>query len=190
LKAQDTLVDINKLDTLLSSDGIVFLTYGGFLSQALIVGMTEALEKEAQVNDVSLKVSTNIFTIFIELAQNMMNYSKQKSKEGFDPKGLIVVGYNNTKNEYYILSRNVISALDKEKIEPKLKEVQALDKESLKNLYRELRKSSRGKHEKGAGIGFIEIARRCDAIEFTFSPIEENSYFFVIKTIIHNTQES
>ncbi len=179
-------MDINKIDALLSSDGIVFLTYGGFLSQALIVGMTEALEKEAEINDVSLKVSTNIFTIFIELAQNMMNYSKNKRQKGIDPKGLIMVGFDKNENSYYIISRNIIDADDKIKIEPRLAQIEGQDAEGLKTLYRELRKSGRDKHNKGAGIGFIEIARRCDKLEHTFSDIADGHYYFTLKTTIYN----
>ena len=87
--------DIKRLESMLEEDGVVFLTYGGFLTQSLISGMTEALEKEAQGSNISLKVSGNIFTIFIELAQNMMNYSKKVENGGFDPKGLILVGKTN-----------------------------------------------------------------------------------------------
>ena len=45
------------LEEILERDGIVFLTYGGFLTQPLIAGMTDALEAEAQRSDLSM---TNI----------------------------------------------------------------------------------------------------------------------------------
>lgn len=179
-------MDINKIDSLLSTDGIVFLAYGGFLSQALITGMTEALEKETEVHDVSMKVSTNIFTVFIELAQNMMNYSKQKNRDWFDSRGLMIVGYDTANNSYYVVSRNIVDINDKDRIEPRLANIEGLGAEELKSLYRELRKSGRDKHEKGAGIGFIEIARRCDKLEHYFTKLSEDSYYFVIKATVHN----
>ena len=181
---------LKELESILESDGIVFLNYGGFLTHSLIVGMTDALEKESENNDMSLKVTNNILTIFIELSQNMMNYSKKLSSEGseLDPTGLIMVGVNKNKSEYYIFSRNILNSSDKEKILPKIKEVQSLDKVSLKELYRKNRKSGLNKHEKGAGLGFIEIARKCDKINFSFDKIENKTdlYYFSLKATIDN----
>lgn len=175
------------LEEILERDGIVFLTYGGFLTQSLIAGMTDALEQEAQRNDLSVKISNDIFTIFIELSQNMMNYSKNKTQNGiqFDSKGLIIVGMNNEKTSYYIISRNVIDADDKGKVEKRLQEVEGLNKEELRALYRERRKSGRDKHDKGAGIGFVEIARRCDKIEHEFENVDSSRYYFTMKSTIN-----
>lgn len=174
------------LESILEEDGIVFLTYGGFLTQALIAGMTDALEKEAESNDLSPKAAGNIFTIFIELSQNMMNYSKSKADvdKKFDPKGMIIVGMDKNEDSYFIISRNLINLNDKEKIESRLKAIEGKDKEELRKMYRELRKSGRDKHNVGAGIGFIEVARRCDSVEHTFSKFNDEKYYFTFKSII------
>lgn len=181
-------MDFAKLEEVLEEDGIVFLTYGGLLSQTLIVGMTEALERESEANDINTRVSNNLFTIFIELSQNMMNYarSQKESDTAYDSKGLIVVGLERQKNTYYILSRNIVTVADKNKIAPMLEKIEPMDKEQLKQYYREMRKSGSGKHAKGAGIGFIEIARRCDRLEHSFEPMDEERYFFSIHTSIQN----
>ena len=71
--------NITEVQQIVNKDGIVFLTYGGFLTQTLISGITEALEKEAEESELSMGFANNIFTIFIELAQNMMNYAKSSS---------------------------------------------------------------------------------------------------------------
>ncbi len=180
--------NLGALESQLDNDGIVFLTYSGFLSQGLIAGMTEALEKEAEQNDVSTKISTNIYTIFIELAQNMMNYSKSKNSDtdSFDPKGLMLVGHDKENDAYYILSRNLVSDKDKEKLEERLKRVENLSKDELRELYRELRKQGKDKHDRGAGIGFVEMARRCDKMEHIFREAGTNRYHFIFKTTINN----
>lgn len=184
-------MQLSKLETILDNDGIIFLTYGGLLTQALIVGMTEALEKESEAHDISMKVSHDLLTIFIELSQNMMNYSKKSvaSTKVHDSKGLIIVGYSEEDNDYYVLSRNIVSSRDKEKIIPMIKQVLSLDKDELKLLYRELRKSGRGKHEKGAGIGFVEIARRCDSMECDFTDIDDDTHYFAFEAKIHNVKD-
>ncbi len=178
-----------KLDTLeniLEEDGIVFVSYGGFLTQSLIAGMTDALEKEAQNNELSQTISTNIFVVFIELAQNMMNYAKARSDldEIYESKGLIIVGQENNGQDYYIISRNLVDSADKEALEERLKMIEGRENGELRTLYREQRKVGKEQHNKGAGIGFIEIARRCDSVEHRFIPESDNRYYFTMKTLI------
>lgn len=112
-------MDIKVIQEIVEEDGIVFLTYGGFLSQTLIAGMTEALENEAEIGELNKGIANNIFTIFIELSQNMMNYSKTKFQDCVDLKsqGLIVVG-RNSNGSYYLHSQNIIDRQDRDKIEP------------------------------------------------------------------------
>lgn len=181
-------MDIEAVKSLIQRDGIVFLTYGGFLSQTIIVGMTEALEKEAEHSEISVGESADIYTIFIELAQNMMNYSKSidESSTKNRSEGLIIVGrVDNNDIHYYVLSQNVIALADKEKIEPKLKEIDNMNKDELKKRYRELRKSGKDTHEKGGGIGFYEIAKRSDKIEYSFKAINSQKYYFQFKAYIN-----
>lgn len=188
---KDRFMQFDTLENILEEDGIVFLSYGGFLTQSLIAGMTDALEQEAQKNDLSMKVSANIFTIFIELAQNMMNYAKTKSNaQRYESKGLLIVGTEMKDNQeyYYIISRNLIDAQDKGKVESRLSTIEGLDKEELRKLYREQRKAGKDKHNKGAGIGLIEIARRCDRIEHHFDDQKDGHFYFTIKAILHKEQ--
>ncbi len=175
--------DTKQLETVLAQDGILFLMYGGFLTQSLIVGMTEALEKESETNDLSAKVANNIFTIFIELAQNMMNYSKKVEKNGIDPKGLILVGRNEN-GKYYVLSQNIINEEDKKKIKEKLDNVKDLSKDEIKKLYRQARRSGKYTHQKGGGIGFYEIIKRSEEIDYSFEPITNGRYYFQLKAIV------
>jgi len=179
------MMDTKRLEKILNEDGIVFLTYGGFLTQSLIVGMTEALEKESENAEISKKTSNNIFTIFIELSQNMMNYSKshQQGDLKFDPKGMIVVG-KNTRDRYYVLSQNIIAIEDKNNIEPKLQEILATDLDGVKKLYKEARRSGKHSHSKGGGIGLYEVAKRCSSIKYDFEAINSDKFYFKFKAVL------
>jgi len=179
-------MNIKRLDANLKEDGIVFLAYEGFITQALIVAMTEALEKESETGELNMTTSTNILTIFIELSQNMMNYSKCKKGKTFnsDGKGMILVGFDKEKDKYYVMSRNYVLEEDKEKMEHKLEKIVLMDKEELRKYYREMRKKGSDKHIKGAGIGFIEIARKCEKMVYSFDKIED-SYTFTLKAILN-----
>lgn len=183
------LVNVDEVKELVKKDGIVFLTYGGFLSQTLITCFADAIEKEAEKNNVGIGDSSNILTIFIELAQNILNYSKTKEvgSEETRAEGMIIVGKSEIETgqqQYYIISQNIVALSDKEKMLPKFADIEALDKEGLKKRYRELRKSSKDAHEKGGGIGFYEIAKRSDRIEHEFIKLNEDKFHFRFKAFV------
>jgi len=177
------MFNIENLEKTLERDGIIFLTYGGTITQSLIVAMTETLEKETKDAELSLGLASKIFTVFIELAQNMMNYSKKMNKEGFDPKGLILVGRNKD-GYYYVYAQNIVNEEDKEIIEKRLEKILSLSKEEIKRLYREARKNGNNKHKKGGGIGFYEIARKSEKIEYNFIDLGNGKYTFQFKALI------
>ncbi len=176
-------MDLQALHSFVKRDGIVFLTYGGFLSQTLISGMTEALEKEAEYNELGMRLANNIFMIFIELSQNMMKYTSEHQRMSQHSEGLIIVGKTSA-NNYYVVSQNIVSKDDAAMMNERLKGITGLDTEMLKKRYRELRRSGRDSHEKGAGIGFYEIAKHSDSIEFEFVELDEKTSFFTFKASI------
>lgn len=183
-------MNVDNIQNMVEEDGIIFLSYGGFLTQTLIAGMTEALEKEAEYYELTMGIANNIFTIFIELSQNVMNYSKSQNIDSKEVKseGLIVVGKDEIGN-YYIHSQNIIAYEDKNKIESKLNEIVTLNRDELKKKYRELRRSGKDSHGKGGGIGFLEIAKRSDEIKFEFKKINEDKYYFHFISRINTKKE-
>ncbi len=170
------MISIEKLESVLEDD-IIFLTYGGSFSQSLIAGMTNVLEKEVEEDELSMRSANNIFVVFIELAQNIMNYSKKlEHSTKFDPKGLIFVGKRERK--YFICSQNIILLSDKERMEPKLEQIITSSPEEIKKLYREVRRSGRNAHEKGSGLGFLEVAKKAEKVSFEFKALSDERLYF------------
>ena len=179
-------MNISNIQKLVDNNGIVFISYGGILTQSLITSMIEALELETNQNNLNMGIASNLFTVFIELSQNMVNYSKSIKEDCQDivPGGLIVVSKNDEQTSYFIDSQNIISLNDRKKIEPKLEEIESLDRDGIKKRYKELRRSGKNAHEKGGGIGFFEIAKRCNMIEYNFTEINKDRYYFHLRTEI------
>jgi glucose-6-phosphate-specific signal transduction histidine kinase len=103
-------MNIYEIQKIVEKDGIIFLSYGGYLSQTLIAGMTDALEKESRENSLKMSTSINLFTIFIELLQNIMNHSKSTDihDENIHSHGLAWVTKDKNHN-YCIHSQNIVS---------------------------------------------------------------------------------
>ena len=167
---------------------IVFINHDGILSQNDIHSMTEALETDMEENELNIGKITNIATVFIEMSQNILNYSKSEKDHccNISSSGLILVSKN--EDNYCIQSQNIICAKDKDKIKAKLIEIDSLDKNGIKSKYRELRKNGRNTHSKGGGIGFYEIAKRCDRMDYGFIKLSEDRFIFHFKTKINSSK--
>ena len=160
---------------------VEIVKYEGVMTQNVIAAAMDNIESKIS----NIGIMGTVSTITIEYCQNMMNYSKNEDIDSRQivPAGTIEVQYIN--DEYYdIIATNIVSKEDKEKIEPKLIEIQGLDKQGIKKRYRELRKSGQNTHEKGGGIGMYEIAKVSDSIEYEFTAINEDKYYFMMKSFV------
>lgn len=143
--------------------------------------MTSALEKESENGNIGMTEAINIYAVFIEMAQNIMNYSRSSApgSNAQKPEGLIMVGRDpENSGRYYIQSQNAIMKEDREKIESKLIEISGLDAAALKKPYRELRRSGQNTHEKGGGIGLYEIAKAVTKLQYAFQKIDNSKVIF------------
>lgn len=153
----------------------IIVDYKGEFTQELVQKYMEKIEDNIE----NMGLMSNISTNFVEQFQNILNYGKSEDKDNNDitPIGSIILRKNSDET-YSIESSNIITASDKQKIEPKLFEIESLDRNGLRKRYRELRKSGENTHKKGGGVGFYEIAKRSSKIEYNFIQINEERFEF------------
>jgi len=159
----------------------ILIEYEGEFTQEIANKYMEVIEDKIE----NMGVMSNLSTNFIEQYQNILNYGKSKNIENqkITPFGSIKL-QKNPDNTYSIESLNIVSLADKQKIEPKLFEIQSLDKDGIKKRYRELRKSGINTHAKGGGIGMYEIAKRSSKIEYKMTQINEDRFEFKLLSFV------
>lgn len=176
-------MNISKIRTVMKEEGIVF-SFSGMISQSLTSFMVETAKKQLEERGEDSKTTRNMFLIAIEQLQNIMSYSKDKDTSNgskYISPGVMVIGIDSQKDKYYILSSNEVIESDKEKISKKIDKINLMNKEELRKLLREKLRSAEDKHERGAGVGFIEMAKRSsEALEYKFETIENKIYFHII----------
>ncbi len=172
---------------LIDDDGIIF-SYSGTISQSILASIGETIEKEFINSDVDVNTIHNIFAIFTEQMHNVMSYSKERIHKGnnqFESPGITVVGYDSVKQKYFVNSANIMDHEDEEKLIKKIEQINMLDKTELRQYYRELRRNGREKHSRGAGLGFLEMAKKSsEHLEYNITEIDSERSFFEIKVII------
>ena len=117
-----------------------------------------------------------------------MSYSNERIHMGdnaFESPGICVVGYDKRVGYYYVCSANVMSPESVPRLSEKLDKIIAMNKTELREYYKELRRSGKETHGRGAGLGFLEMAKRSALpIQYSISKLDNSKAFFEIKVYI------
>ena len=174
-----------ELKKYLQDNGILFC-YCGYMTEDILMGIGKAMKKKLELDDVDRKTSRSVFSVFVEQVQNVIRYSAEAEPDNEDAQlkfGLLTVGQEESK--VFINCGNVIRFEDVERLKTSLEKIKGLDKMGLKALWKETLKGEIPEGSKGAGVGFIAIARRAKGgIEFDFKKIDPSNYFFTLKAYI------
>lgn len=181
------MFDLNGFYNDLKRDGIIFC-FSGPISQSIVEGIGETLKQKMELEEAGLSTTQKVFGIFVEQMQNILNYSVERvtaesARDNEMRMGVLVVGQEG--GHFYVYCGNRVERERIGFLTERLTELNTLDKDQLKNLYRERRKNPVAEGSKGAGLGLIDMARKASRpIEFEFTPIDGDHSFFAIKVTI------
>lgn len=181
-------VELLKIKEELDDQGVIAL-FSGPLSQGMLNGLAKTLKAEMCTHNANEKTKTKVFSILVELMQNMINYSAQKAtylgdESGDIRFGIVAIAFQSSR--YVVLCGNRVEIEKKDILDSYLKKLLEMDKEQLKEFYKQKRREQElASDSKGAGLGFIEIARKSsEPFEYEIQEIDDNYAFFTIKTYI------
>lgn len=177
--------ELHSFRALLRKNGIMF-AYSGYVSEAVLSGVGEALKQKLSTEDADTKTIRSVFAIFVEQMQNIIRYSAEGDEKAADFElryGVLTVG--TLDGQYEVQAGNLILARDRERLLTRLSDISAMDKDQLKTAYKERLRAGPDDTSKGAGVGFIEIARRASApLSYDFLDIDAEHAFFALKASI------
>lgn len=175
-------MNISKIRYVMSDEGVVF-SFSGMISQSLTEFMIETATKQFEAKGHNKTFVKSLFLISIEMLQNVMSYSKQKlikNGDKFTSPGILIVGFDDEKQKYYVNTSNEIDEKDKIRVSDKIDKINALDETEQRKLLREKLKTAEDTHERGAGVGFIEMAKRSsEKLEYDFETLDDKLYFHI-----------
>ena len=136
------------------------LVYEGEITHQITKAFTSLTESNMAKEDESNSVQKKVFHVMVECLQNISKHADSYGSDDFlfAGRGIFMVSKN--QDEYNVTTGNII---ENEKI-PELTEIldhiNSLDKEGLKQLYKVQMREGRLSEKGGAGLGFIDIARK------------------------------
>lgn len=161
------------------------LVYQGEVNQVITKSFASLAEKNMESSNESNAIKKKLFHVMVECLQNITKHTSEKRlKEGdVSGDGILIVG--KYENEYDIITGNMIHNESIPSITEILENVNSLDKEGLKKLHMQKLKESTLSEKGGAGLGFVDIAKKTgEKLEYHFESIDDKKSFFVLKTKI------
>lgn len=184
--------DLFELRSILHKRGIIF-AYSGYVTEPVLSGVGEALKRKLAIDDADTKTLRSVFAVFVEQMQNIIRYSAEKLS--IDPPdgsvhplaeirhGILTIGKEGT--DYVVYSGNLVDREDVGRLRERLERIRGMNKDELRALHKEKLRSGPEKGSKGAGLGFMEIARRASKpIEFDFIDVDAKHAFFSFKATV------
>ena len=162
----------------------VMICFNGAFVHSIIEEIGNALRRYLEDNEEKKGSALDVFSVYIEQAQNVRNYlARKRFADATHPNALIIIG---RKAERYVVSSgNIVEEADRADLSRRLEQVRGLDAAGLRALFKERLRAPAAGREGGAGMGLIEIARRCaEPMQYSFRPVDGSHSFFCLTVIV------
>lgn len=152
----------------------VIFYYVGYFSQHIVAAMADAVNLQLEVAGVPGPTRRKLFSSFIEMAQNIIHYSADtlappSGTEGELRHGSVCIRQESD-GRFLLLCANPIEPRMADELRLKLEKLRSMTLAEIKQAYRQtLREDSAPEGSKGAGMGFLTVARDArEPLEFDF----------------------
>ena len=165
------------------------LVYEGEINHQITKTFTAMAEENMNKMSEDASVKKKVFHVMVECLQNISKHAEEPDND--DPTkgtGIFIVGRR--EEAYQIITGNMVDEKKKNDLTQMLDMINSLNKDELKELYQKQLKEGAISEKGGAGLGFIDIARKTgQKIEYYFDPLTDNQYFFLLRTTIARVQQ-
>jgi len=168
-------------------DHKVVLVYEGVVTHQVIKAFTSLTETSMETQMEAPATLKRVFHVMVECLQNLSKHAEciegNSSTSHRDGKGIFLLSKG---SDNYAVTTGNVTGKDKISSLTKLLDlINSLDKEDLKELYKERIKEGRLSDKGGAGLGFIDVARKTGSeLNYHFLPINDEYSFFIFSTKI------
>lgn len=152
-------------------DSDILMIYKGDFGKDSIMPIIQIIEERVKADQDSTNKA--FFLILVELLQNVSRHALHSGEKD----GIFVI--NQGEDGYRIAVGNVVDSETKEDLARRIDELNEMDIEGLRVLYKKTLREGSFSDKGGAGLGLIEIARKSrEKLDYTFDAIGDNLFFF------------
>lgn len=170
-------------------DQRISLVFSGMFSQQMLSLLGMSLRRVPN----SETVARRLFSLIIEMTQNIRHYSAQKvfSEQDGREIGIGIIGVGESSKHHIVSSGNYARPRDVDNIRARCEQVNAIaeDSRALRDLYKEVRSQNWridefGNQKPGANLGFIDMVRKSkNPLDYSIVQPKGEEYAFFVLTV-------
>lgn len=167
----------------------LILVYQGDFTQESTKSILSMAERNLDSSGEESSIKRKVFNVMVEALQNIVKHSDELV-DGQTRSHAAIFLIGREANRYSIMSGNPIRKDSVAGLKEKLDQINGLDKDGLKDLYKEIIKNTTISDKGGAGLGFVDMARKSgDKLEFDFPEMNSEYCFFCLKVNVARDTE-
>lgn len=181
------LEDISKI----TGNDELTLAYSGEFRDTLTDRIIELAETYFESSAQTAKLRKKTSFLVAECFQNVIRHGSKEAELIFDsPRRVESFVLRFHSGKCFILSENAVHNSNVDQLRALIEEVNSVDREKLRKLYRELLKKAEFTDHGGAGLGLIEMTRRSgNKLRYSFKKLDERYSVFHFMLILENKKE-
>jgi hypothetical protein len=167
----------------------LILVYQGDFTQESTKSILSMAERNLDSSGEDSSIKRKVFNVMVEALQNIVKHSDELV-DGQTRSHAAIFLIGKEANRFSIMSGNPVRKDNVPKLQQTLDHINGLDKEGLKELYKEIIKNTTISEKGGAGLGFVDMARKSGGkLEFEFPEMNSEYCFFCLKVNVPRETE-
>lgn len=169
----------------------LILVYDGDFTQETTKSILSMAERNLDSSGEDSGTKRKVFNVMVEALQNIVKHS---SEQGLQAGSLVsksaIFMISKDDKRYCVMTGNPIPKANVTGLTKNLEDLNSKDKEGLKEMYKDIIKNTQISEKGGAGLGFVDMARKSgEKLEFSFSSMDADYDFFCLKVNISREKE-
>jgi len=159
----------------------VVLSFKGDVTSELMTSILQIIEQRMDDMNEAPRLKKKVYNVLVECLQNLYHHIDEipvETDDNMTDRSAIFMISLHSKG-YSITTGNYILSSRMDLFKDKLERINSLDKEELKELYKEVLNSEERSTKGGGGLGMIDIARKTGKkLNYDFIPLNDEYSFF------------
>ncbi|MBS1647758.1 MAG: SiaB family protein kinase [Bacteroidetes bacterium] len=158
----------------------ILLSFKGDITSDLLTSVLQIMESKMDNLQEDNKTKKKVYNVLVECLQNLYHHMDDAppAAEG-EPSRSAIFMIGRLSNAYNVITGNYILNENISGLKQRLDEVNALDKEGLKEYYKQILNNGEMSLKGGGGLGMVDIARKTgQKLGYSFQPINDKVSFF------------
>ena len=184
IKERDFIKSVFQFYELMKSND-VSLVYEGEITHDITKAFTSLTESAMGKAAESSSTQRKVFHVMVECLKNISKHAEEveAGEVHKEKRGVFLI--HKDESRYGVTTGNVVAIENVVELKEQLDLINSLDKDGLKKLHKEQIRGGSLSSKQGAGLGFIDIAKKTgNPLEYHFLEIDNKVSFFILTSRI------